>query len=88
MPEFDVVVENGMVVDGTGAPRFRDDIGIKEERIGKQSRHQRQGIGLGEVIGCEGLLEFGELGLGGVSSRANCKSRCKCSRMGWNALFW
>src|ERR1700738_5095522 len=29
MADFDLVVKNGMVVDGTRAPRFRSDIGIK-----------------------------------------------------------
>jgi N-acyl-D-amino-acid deacylase len=38
MPEFDLVVKNGMIVDGTLAPRFRDDIGIKNGRIAKIGR--------------------------------------------------
>jgi N-acyl-D-amino-acid deacylase len=38
MPEFDLVVKNGMIVDGTLAPRFRDDIVIKNGRIAKIGR--------------------------------------------------
>src|SRR6267154_3343153 len=38
MAEFDLVVKNGMVVDGTRAPRFRSDIGIKNGRIAKIGR--------------------------------------------------
>ena len=38
MPEFDLVVKNGMIVDGTSSPRFRDDIGIKHGRIAKIGR--------------------------------------------------
>ena len=38
MPQFDVVVKNGMIIDGTGAPRFRDDLGIKDGRIAKIGR--------------------------------------------------
>jgi len=33
MAEFDLVIKNGMVVDGTRAPRFRSDIGIKNGRM-------------------------------------------------------
>ena len=38
MAEFDIVIKNGMVVDGTRAPRFRSDIGIKNGRIAKIGR--------------------------------------------------
>jgi len=38
MPQFDLVVKNGMIIDGTGAPRFRDDLGIKDGRIAKIGR--------------------------------------------------
>jgi N-acyl-D-aspartate/D-glutamate deacylase len=33
MPEFDTIIKNGMLVDGTRAPRYRADIGIKNGRI-------------------------------------------------------
>jgi N-acyl-D-amino-acid deacylase len=32
---FDVIIKNGTIVDGTGAPMYRADIGIKEEKIVK-----------------------------------------------------
>ncbi len=31
--EYDVVVRNGVVVDGSGAPRFRGDVAIKDRKI-------------------------------------------------------
>src|SRR3954467_15355088 len=32
-PRFDVIIANGRIVDGTGAPWFRGDIGITGDRI-------------------------------------------------------
>ena len=32
-PEFDVILANGRIVDGTGAPWFRGDIGLRGDRI-------------------------------------------------------
>jgi len=54
MPEFDLVVKNGMVVDGTRAPRFRSDIGVKNGRIAKIGRiHAHEGA---KVIDANGLV--------------------------------
>ena len=38
MAEFDSVIKGGMIVDGTLAPRYRDDIGIKNGKIAKIGR--------------------------------------------------
>jgi N-acyl-D-amino-acid deacylase len=54
MPEFDLVIKDGMIVDGTRAPRFRGDLGIKSGRIAKVGRiqpHQAK-----KVIDANGLI--------------------------------
>jgi N-acyl-D-amino-acid deacylase len=33
MPRFDTVVKNGMIIDGSRAPRYHADIGINDGRI-------------------------------------------------------
>ena len=45
---FDLIVENGLVVDGTGAPGRRADVGIARDRIaaiGDLERPHRQAAG-------------------------------------------
>src|ERR1700752_398410 len=62
MPEFDLVVKNGMIVDGTLAPRFRDDIGIKNGRIAKIGRiaaHEAAKVVDGDgLVGAPGFIDL------------------------------
>src|SRR6202051_604076 len=54
MPEFDTVIKDGMVVDGTRLPRFRGDIGIKDGRVAKVGRlRAHEGS---KVIDASGLI--------------------------------
>ena len=45
MLRFDTVVRNGMIIDGTRAPRYRADIGIKDGRIAEIGKHLRDADG-------------------------------------------
>lgn len=40
MPEFDLVIKDGMIIDGTRLPRYRGDIGVKDGKIAKIGRLQ------------------------------------------------
>ena len=40
---FDVLITNGRVVDGTGSPWFRADIGIIGDRIAAIGQHRHEG---------------------------------------------
>src|SRR4029079_11520604 len=35
---FDLLVKNGMIVDGSGLPRYRGDIGVKDGKIAEIGR--------------------------------------------------
>jgi len=35
MAEFDTIIKDGMIVDGTRVPRYKADVGIKNGKIGK-----------------------------------------------------
>lgn len=54
MPEFDLAIRNGMIVDGTRAPRFRGDIGIKNGRIARIGRVNRDQAS--KVLDADGLI--------------------------------
>ena len=38
MPDFDVVIREGMIFDGTGGPRYRADVGVKDGVIAEIGR--------------------------------------------------
>jgi N-acyl-D-amino-acid deacylase len=55
--DFDVLIRGGDVVDGTGAPRRRADVGIKDGRIAAVDRSDRlDGAAAAEVIDATGLI--------------------------------
>ena len=49
MPEYDLVIRGGTVIDGTGIPRIRADLAIKDGRVamisGRINGWRRQGTG-------------------------------------------
>lgn len=54
MSRFDRVIRNGMIIDGTRAPRYRGDIGIRDGVIAEIGRIDPADAG--EVIDAEGLI--------------------------------
>jgi N-acyl-D-amino-acid deacylase len=54
MPQFDAVIKNGLIIDGTRMPRFGGDVGIRNGRIAKIGRiESRDGA---KVIDASGLI--------------------------------
>jgi N-acyl-D-amino-acid deacylase len=62
MAEFDTVIKDGMVIDGTRLPRFRGDIGIKDgkiARIGRLRSHEgAKVIDAGGLIVAPGFVDL------------------------------
>ena len=54
MERFDLIIANGMIVDGTGFPRFAGDIGIRDGVINKIGR--LQSASANRVIDATGLI--------------------------------
>jgi N-acyl-D-amino-acid deacylase len=54
MAEFDLVIRDGIVVDGTRMPRFRGDVGIKDGLISKIGR--LRSTDAAETIDASGLI--------------------------------
>ncbi len=57
---YDLVIKNGTVVDGTGAPRVRADVAIKDgtiAEIGKVSGGAQRTIDAGELIVAPGFVD-------------------------------
>ncbi len=53
---YDIVIQGGTVVDGTGGPRFRADVAIRADRIVRVDRDGIPVDGVGQVIDAEGLV--------------------------------
>lgn len=62
MAEFDVVIRDGMIIDGTRMPRFRGDVGIKSGRIASIGRlgstHGAKGIDASGMIVAPGFVDL------------------------------
>src|ERR1044071_3813353 len=52
-PQFDIVIVNGRVVDGTGNPWFESDVAIKDGRVVAMGRFDREAAA--RVIDAKGM---------------------------------
>src|SRR4051794_21965849 len=52
--DFDLIIRNGMVVDGTGLPRRRVDVGIRGGRVARLAH--LEGCTAGEAIDADGAI--------------------------------
>ena len=57
-PEFDTVIRNGLLIDGSGAPGVIADVGIKGDRI----------AAIGDLSDSQGEQEIDAEGLGASST--------------------
>src|SRR5690242_286863 len=55
-PQYDVVIANGTIVDGTGASRFRGDLAIKGDRVVRVERGSIPRATTKRLIDANGLI--------------------------------
>ena len=61
MPAFDLIIRNGTIVDGTGAPRFAGDIAVKDgliAAVGKVSGDASSEIDAGGNVIAPGWVDI------------------------------
>lgn len=56
LPQYELVLLGGMIVDGSGAPAYRADIGIQASRIARISRMSLAGAPSARIIDASGLV--------------------------------
>jgi N-acyl-D-aspartate/D-glutamate deacylase len=56
MAQFDTLIKNGTIVDGTRAPRFQGDLGIRDGKIVAISRSGLPAVDADRVIDASGLV--------------------------------
>lgn len=56
MAEFDVLIQNGTVIDGTRTPRFRGDLGIRDGKVVAISKAPLKNADAERIIDADGLV--------------------------------
>ena len=56
MAQFDTLIQNGTIIDGTRAPRFNGDIGIRDGKVVAISRTPLAASDAKQVIDAKGLI--------------------------------
>src|SRR5437660_1075104 len=83
MPKFDLVIQGGMVIDGTHTPRYRADLGIKNGKIAKIGRLRAQDGK--KVLDASGLMGLDGAKSGRQPTPAEHQEMCRLLHEGMDA---